>query len=329
MAVEAYIREGYACAQRALFLPLDADGMLAGVARFARAAPPLRGRVSTWLRVNVDLAVEMAVFYMQVTVIRTGQYLVVQVVGIPMGGPPCSQYCDIYLDHYEYGLACRIQLALESAHASVVRLASSLALCLQHMFRYADDLMALAPRKLFSQLMDPSAPRSAHSLTWLYPLRDANGDTILSFEAEPPISSLDGSEKGHFLCLWVTLSKWSAHGRKVSFAPYNVRHGFDFVYPALTRYDSFTPESVLRAALCTMVPYAIMGSSSLEDAYGFLRVVCDRLWANGYPRAVLLSMWASAYVTAQGLPCVVALHRQLPHLDKMIQCYLKHDLPLL
>ena len=325
-ATAAYIHEGFDRAGMALFIPLDVDGLVAGKARFARATPPLWGKVRTWLCVDADLAVEMAVFYARITVIRTGQFLVLQVVGIPMGGPPCSQYCDIYLDHYEYGLACRIRQALASGQLSVVLLARAYALCIRHMYRYADDLMALANKQIFSQLMDPSSSRSPGLLAWIYPLRTNDGATILSFEAEQSIALEGGSETGHFLCLWVTLSGPRGNKRQVSFSPYNVRHGFGFTYPALTRFDSFTPDAVLRSALSTMVPYAVLGSSSLDAAFGFLCIVCDRLWANGYPRAWLCSMWDAAYLTAQELPCNERLHMQLPRLHLVVGEYIRRHL---
>ena len=87
-AVTAYLHEGYDWADKALFVPLTVDHTVCGKARFAVRQPPPFGTVHRWIEVPVDLAVLLAVEYSRLTVIQTGQFLVLQVLGVPMGGPP-------------------------------------------------------------------------------------------------------------------------------------------------------------------------------------------------------------------------------------------------
>ena len=194
---------------------------------------------------------------------------------------------------------------------------------LQYLFMYADDLMVLSPQDFCSTLMDSTHLRDANELDWLYPLSDCDGEPILGFEAEESEVLEDGSSSGHFFCLTVLLGPVVHDRRSVTYCPYNVRHSFDFVYPALTHYASFTPESVKRAALSTMVPYAIVGSSHLDDAYRFLTVVCDRLFTNTYPRHVILDMWEVAYHrNVLTLPCRWSLHSELDTLYHRVTAYI-------
>ena len=316
VAIEAYVEEGFSEAGQDMFVPLDEDGIVSGKARFARSAPPRFGRTRSWLCLDSALATHLAMYYSQITILRTGGYLVRQGLGIPMGGPPCGSYCDLFLDHWEYGLALRIKAALAHSSAAVRRHARFICALLIFLFRYADDLMALADPKFITLLMNPASPRSPDSLNWLYPLRGADGDTILEFEAEPAAQMPDGSTAGHFLCLTISLRDDPRNsGRCVTYSPYNVRHQFGFAYPALTRYDSFTPRATLESALSTMVPYAILGSCNLRGALSFLATICERLRGNGYPKAKLLEMWDHAYEhNVCALPCAGTLHAELPEL---------------
>ena len=61
-----------------------------------------------------------------------------------------------------------------------------------------------------------------------------------------------------------------------------------------------------------MLPYATIGSSSITEAYQFLRQLCLKLKRNGYPYDVLLRMWDDAYPALMEQPCRKALCDYLP-----------------
>ena len=141
-ACHAHIAEAYEHAHgKHLYVPVDDTMAPCGKARFAYGAPPTFGRVDRYLCFPLALATSVVVQYSQTTIIGAGQYLLLQLLGIPMGGPPCSLFCDLYLDHYEYGLICRITDAC-SHHLPRAKYYAKL---LEHYYRYCDDVFALAP----------------------------------------------------------------------------------------------------------------------------------------------------------------------------------------
>jgi hypothetical protein len=328
LAITAYIKEGFDHTGHDLFIPVDDQGLVCGKARFARGSPPPFGKISHWLRMDLATSTRLAVHYSQITVIRTGQFLVRQTVGVPMGGPPCAQYCDIYLDHYEYRLMTMVLEGLQSLHRPTYQHATTIAKLMTHFYRYADDTFVIAPSTFVDALMIPRVSRDSTALDWLYPLCDVNGHPVLQFESDPVSVAADGTISGTFLCLTVQLSvpAMSIHAtvhRTVNYSPYNTRHKFGFQYPALARWDSFTPSTVLTAALSTMAPYAIIGSTQPDAAFLFLATVCRRLHDNSYPKAVVLSMWEDTYHnTVVKLPCRLSLQQHLPTLYNMVRDYI-------
>lgn len=341
--VEAYIREGYSWAARnraskSLFIPLTLSGDTWEVStikpQFAVSSPPCFGNVSRWLEIPVHTAIEMAVAYIRMTIIRTGQFLVRQVLGVPMGGPPCSQLCDIYLDYYEFWLAMRIWAALNSDETALQAMGRKLATLMLLFFRYADDIFAVTRHDFCSLLLDPAAPRSGEVLLWLYPLREADGTTILDFENEPVVEDEHGIISVDFLCMTITLSKAcnikGKAGRKcryLHYKPYNAKDKFTFEFPTLTQWDSYTPTSVLRASISTMVPYAIIGSSTLGAAETFMENVILKLIKNGFRKAVLMNMWEEAVTNLiPGLPCREPLASDIPQFTEHIRLYIGRDL---
>ena len=192
---------------------------------------------------------------------------------------------------------------------------------MRYFFRYADDLLAITKANFCDILLDPSKPRSDDLLDWLYPLRTEDGSIILDFESEPAVADKHGVASVDFLCMSISLRP-AGRMREVSYRPYNVRNAFTFHFPTLSRYDSFTPSSVLKASISTMLPYAIIGSSSLESSVAFMRAVIDKLCCNKYPKAVLLDMWRRA-VAKDGLmymlPCREPLASQRDKLARTIE----------
>ena len=325
IAVNAAFEEAYDWTGKDLYVSLTEGGGV-GKACFARGTPPCFGNVSRWLHIPLALAMDLADLYSRITVIRDGQFLAVQLVGVPMGGPPCSQYCKRFLDFYCKRLADRINTALFSLSEAQVKEARILASLIEFLFIYADDLFAITKPDFCERLLNPAAPRSDEHLAWLFPLRDDDESVILDFESEPAAPDETGVISVHFLCMTISLRAVSRHGaagatvprhRVISYKPYNVRSNFTFQYPTLTRYDSFTPSSTLRASLSTMVPYAIIGCSSLEPAVDFIRNIICKLRRNGFPKAWLLDMWEKAEDLVYRLPCREPLASQR---EQLIAC---------
>ena len=315
LAIDAYLDEAYSFTGMHLYVPLDSEGLVSGKAQFAQRKPRAFGKHARWLEVGLELAQELAAHYALITVIRVGEHTVLQTVGVPMGGPPCAQYLDVYLDHYEHLLMLRVWDSLLSGCSFARRHALHVIKLMQYFYRYADDLLALTLPDFCRVLMDPAKPRGHDHMQWLYPLCDDKGVAILDFEAEVAEQLPSGGLRGYFLCLALSLvpcdqeNVWAVH-----YCPHNVRWGFGFEYPSLTQHCSWTAESVVRGALATMGPYAILGSSYLEGARGFLLHVLRRLVNNGYPKAALLKMWEQAWPTLSELPCRSSLHCDLPAL---------------
>ena len=66
-----------------------------------------------------------------------------------------------------------------------------------------------------------------------------------------------------------------------------------------------------------MVPYAIIGCSSLEPAVDFIRNIICKLRRNGFPKAWLLDMWEKAEDLVYRLPCREPLASQR---EQLIAC---------
>ena len=327
IAVNAAFEEAYDWTGKDLYVSLTEGGSV-GKACFAQGTPPCFGNVSWWLHIPLALAVELADLYSRITVIRAGQFLAVQLVGVPMGGPPCTQYCKRFLDFYCKRLADRINTALFSLSEAQVKEARILASLIEYLFIYVDDLFAITKPDFCERLLNPAAPRSDEHLAWLFPLQDDGGSAILDFESEPATPDETGMISVHFLCMTISLRTVAAGTvspyRVISYKPYNVRSNFTFQYPTLTRYDSFTPSSILRASVSTMVPYAIIGCSSLEPAVDFMRNIICKLRRNGFPRAWLMDMWEKAEDLVYRLPCREPLASQRRQLIVRIYECIRH-----
>ena len=73
------------------------------------------------------------------------------------------------------------------------------------------------------------------------------------------------------------------------------------------------------AAFKTMLPYAVMCSTSVESSSAFLKVVVERLKDNDYPRMVVVDMWDEAVTSMLfQLPCRFNLHSELGALPGLV-----------
>ena len=303
-----------------LYIPIDDSLTICGKAQFAYGTPPTFGRAGRYLCFPLALATSVVVQYSQTTIIGAGQYMLLQLLGIPMGGPPCSLFCDLYLDHYEYGLICRITAAC-SYHLPRAKYYAAL---LEHYYRYCDDVFALAPRSLCECLFNPMHPRDPESLTWLYPLLDAAGNTIMSLDQDLPEPNAEGTVEDHFLCMTIALGPTVGTTREVNYRPYNKRHSFTFGYPALTMWYSYTALSIKHSSLVGMLPYAFIASSLPSHTALYLCTILDRLWANGYPKGVLLTLVDKALTEQlQWVPHRMAVSRALPEIRSLMVQYVK------
>ena len=91
--------------------------------------------------------------------VRVGEHTVLQTVGVPMGGPPCAQYLDVYLDHYEHLLMLRVWDSLLSGCSSARRHALHVIKLMQYCYRYADVFWTL------KQMWQSSYPRVGYEVT--------------------------------------------------------------------------------------------------------------------------------------------------------------------
>ena len=119
-------------------------------------------------------------------------------------------------------------------------------------------------------LFDPKLPRDPDSLTWLYPLLDADGNTIMSLDQDIPEVDANGVTEDHFLCMTIALGPIVGTTREVNYRPYNKRHLFTFGYPALTMWNSYTALSIKHSSLVGMLPYAFIASSLPSHAALYL-----------------------------------------------------------
>ena len=74
------------------------------------------------------------------------------------------------------------------------------------------------------------------------------------------------------------------------------------------------------AAFKTMLPYAILCSTSVESSAAFLMVIVRRLKDNDYPRKVVVDMWDEAVASMLfQLPCRFNFHAELGALPGLVK----------
>ena len=147
---------------------------------------------------------------------------------------------------------------------------------------------------------------------WIYPLRDSHNEQQLSLKLD--VNTSDGDHlSAHYLCLTITLESPQNGKRVLTLAPYNKRHLFNFVFPMLTQWNSYTTTAIKHGAMKSMVQYAIIGSNDPDRTVKFLCDLVDRLRLNGYPRRTVLRMWETVVASdLYSIPCRVYLHNNLP-----------------
>ena len=146
---------------------------------------------------------------------------------------------------------------------------------------------------------------------WIYPLRDPNDEQQLSLKLDVPAED-QGSLSANYLCLTITLERPQNDKRVLTLAPYNTRHLFNFKFPMLTLWKSYTSKPVKLAALKGMVQYAILGSNDPDETVRFLCSIIDRLKTNGYPQQSVKEMWRDVESDhLYSTPCRVYLHSNL------------------
>jgi len=318
-ALATHISEAYTCVDKDIFIPVSADGrVLAGSKFCAYPGPPPYGGITRWIHIDLQAAMNITIHYAQSTVIDIGEHSVLQTIGIPMGGSPCSLYCDLYLDHYEHRLACVLATVCSSRDTPFDQITPLHRHChcirkwMLHYYRYCDDVFTLAPLA-FTNMFNPHDQRDEGSATWLYPLTDSIGNTIMSFEPGH-VQSDDGTHTDNFLCLTITLGLANDKGRRpLSFIPYNKTDGFLFHFPKYTHWTSHTAHKHKRNILLCMMTYAIIGSSEVQATITFITSVINRLRLNLYPIQVLRQMWHTITKagTLKQLPCHIRIHRKI------------------
>jgi hypothetical protein len=314
------ITEAYDYTGNNIYIALDADdNVLDDKSKFAATQPwtPYGRSRARWIMISLDEALEIIQLYLTSLFVMVGTTLTRQVLGIPMGGSPSSHFLDLYLDHYEY----RWARAVEGLAALKPARARRLAGAMRHFYRYADDTMGIVPEWYIS-LMTPTADRDPDSTSWIYPLIDSDGNTILEFEIEGALTCTI-----NFLCLTIQLGSVK-RGRSsayttITYTPYSKATKFQFGIHRLTHWNSFTLKSVKRAAFKTLMAYAILGSTQATATTQYLKDVCDTLRHNCYPKRVILEMWEQAvHSHLYSVPCRQSLSASLPEVATAVHSYI-------
>ena len=166
--------------------------------------------------------------------------MVKPVKGIPIGGPSSSYLLEVATDRWEYAAACRIRDLAVHHTPQARQLAKRLAKNMRWYFRYAGDIITLAEESFPDMMWNHSRPACHRaSPLWIYPLRDSHNEQQLSLKLD--VNTSDGDHlSAHYLCLTITLESPQNGKRVLTLAPYNKRHLFNFVFPMLTQWNSYT-----------------------------------------------------------------------------------------
>ena len=231
------INEAYDFTLQSIYIALDQmDEVIPKSSCFATNMPwcGTDAKVRKWLKITRSTAHKLIQLYLTTMFVSVGSVLARQTMGIPMGGSPSSHLLDLYLDHYEYRWARTINVLTQTN----MMLARQWAEAMQYFFRYADDAMGIVPPWLL-QLMVPTRDRPTTSHTWLYPLLDAEGNTILEFDIEDALVFTI-----NFLCLTLTIQQGdrqrNTHNRTIVVQPYTKAIKFNFELSRLTHWHSYT-----------------------------------------------------------------------------------------
>ena len=76
------------------------------------------------------------------------------------------------------------------------------------------------------------------------------------------------------------------------------------------------------AAFKTLMAYAMLGSTQVEDSIEYLCRVCNVLRDNCYPRDVIARMWDQAQSQLYSTPCRKTLSAQLPEVAQAVKAYI-------
>jgi len=295
--IPAAIREAFEFREGCnLYVPVDAADDLVGRARFARGPPPPEAshrKTARYIQIDCALAIAIVLAYLDVLYVKVGDCMSRMIHGIPTGGSPCSYFLDLHLDFYEYGWACRV--------AALVlidpRQAQALATAMLNFFRYADDTCGIVP-PWFMSLFNPETPRDPHCTNWIYPLRNAEGETILEFEIENALTlSID------FLCVTISMEIYKAEAEAwIRLQPYNKTDKFNFEFPRFTHWYSNTPRSVKGSVYKSMLQYALLCSTSTQAIIQYVEKLTRVLQWNKYPRNFVQCMWREAEEALFSIP---------------------------
>jgi len=331
LLVERHTREAFGDMPY-LAIPLDENDCVKGKAKFAmseRISSLSYGPVVRHLVLTEEQVVACIHMSLQVDVVGSHTMVASPTRGVPIGGNASSLLLDVCCDQWEVGCSRRVVQLADSTERDDRRLARRIAALLRWYFRYADDMITLAEVEFPSLLWNHNMPgQDRESPLWIYPLRNSEGEPELGIKLSPSTTDANGITSEDFLCLSISLAPASDGYRRLSFAPYNKRHEFKFVFPMLTMWISATRPCIKRAVLKSMSQYAVLGSTQITGSTRFMKFVVDRLFINGYLRPCIKAMWLEIIRERYlySIPCRWCLHERLHDLELIISDYIaRHD----